>query len=735
MTRQLTILFFAATVLASSSGAGITDLPDDSFLWNEFRAVQVVDSFAIAASDYGLAALKLNATTGFFDPVNHLLLNTQPVGVKVVDYIALVSSAAGLTYLVDLSELPQLHLLGELDMGSSAFDLALSGDDLFIACGFQGLRHYHLTDYASPEFIDSSLVGVHCIQVEILGNDLLVLDDYNAVLRYDLTEPGIASPADLLWLPRRAQGFFNIRDTLVIPIVDQPFLYRGLLNSTESRLLDSTVLGLIPESVYAIDTFLVAVDTDRHLMEVVSTEGNGHNLYDIHWYRGLNPIGCTYYEANVPHLMLTSDYNGLVSFNLKDIWFDPVPREAYSRPGPITTLTFQNDRLFTGGERNPLESYLIDPDGRVVFDTALYGLNNVGSVIPAEDVVLAHFPSVGMLSAIRFDTGSIETLGSLTIPSQSFRSIKYDPFDQVDSLSMALAVTTNRVNIIGISNDWQMTWIDDALTSEEILDVIVIDSFLMVTTVDPKLYVFKLYNSLTPVYWWGLSTPGPINHMVVVDEREADDGSWWYPRTFLGFDGNQMYEIIFRPDVTGNPFGFLDLGLLPVDVISTAQGNNMVFTIGDQGVGVLDMTQPTPTMIEHGGFGGHLISFDDSTLATSDGSAVHLFQYETSTTPEPEGDVVLASATEYLKPNYPNPFNPVTRIDFDLPRSSQVDVSVFNLLGRKVINLLSGPIEAGLHSVEWDGTDPTGRRVASGVYFYRLTTPTLSETRKMVLLK
>ena len=735
MIRMVINIFFAVTILASSSAADITDLPDDSFLWNEFNSIEVVDSFAIAVSDYGLIALKLNDATGFFDPTSHLLLNTQPVSVKVIDYIALVNSAAGLTYLVDLSELPQLHLLGELDMGSSVYDLALSGDDLYLACGFQGLRHYRLTNYASPEFIDSSLAGVHCIQVDIQNDALLVLDDYNAVLRYDLTAPGINSPADFLWLPRRAQRFSSIRDTLIIPIVDQPFIYRGLLNDTESLLLDSIVLDLVPESVYAIDTFLVAVDTDRNLMEIISTKNDGHSLYDIHENQGLNPIGCTYYETNVPHLLLTSDYSCLVSFNLENLWFDPAPHDAYSRPGPITTLTFQNERLITGGNRNPLESYHINPDDHAVFDTAMYGLNNVGCVIPAEEAVLVHFPSVGLLSAIQFDTSSIETLGSLSVSGQPIRSIKYDPCRHIDNLSMALTVTYNRIDVIGISDDWQMTWADDARTLEEILDVIVVDSFLMVTTVDNQLYVFRVLNSLHTVLWWIVSTPGPINHMVTVNEREADDGSWWYPRTILGFDGNHIYEILMRVDGYLTFITFIDLGQLPVDVKKTSQGMNMVFTIGDQGVGVLDMTVPVPAMIKHGGYGGHIIAFGDSTLATSDGSAVHLFSYRNTTTLDPEGDIIFASTAQYLKPNYPNPFNPLTQIDFYLPQPSQVEISVFNLLGQQVINLMSSPVQAGLHSVEWDGTDCAGRRVASGVYFYRLTTPTLSETRKMILLK
>jgi flagellar hook assembly protein FlgD len=90
---------------------------------------------------------------------------------------------------------------------------------------------------------------------------------------------------------------------------------------------------------------------------------------------------------------------------------------------------------------------------------------------------------------------------------------------------------------------------------------------------------------------------------------------------------------------------------------------------------------------------------------------------------------------QYLRPNYPNPFNPRTQIDFFVPQDAAVDVSVFNLLGQKVVCLLNKELSAGLHSVEWDGTDEYGHQAASGVYFYRMTTPTTSETRKMVLVK
>ncbi len=88
-----------------------------------------------------------------------------------------------------------------------------------------------------------------------------------------------------------------------------------------------------------------------------------------------------------------------------------------------------------------------------------------------------------------------------------------------------------------------------------------------------------------------------------------------------------------------------------------------------------------------------------------------------------------------LRANFPNPFNPVTNISFALSNPATVELSVYNVLGRKVATLINGDLPAGEHIVDWDGTDNTGRGVSSGVYFYRLTTGSFSESKKMLLLK
>ncbi len=88
-----------------------------------------------------------------------------------------------------------------------------------------------------------------------------------------------------------------------------------------------------------------------------------------------------------------------------------------------------------------------------------------------------------------------------------------------------------------------------------------------------------------------------------------------------------------------------------------------------------------------------------------------------------------------LGQNYPNPFNPTTTISFGLPIEGKVNLKIFNIRGQLVKTLVDEVRQAGYHRAEWNGTDGSGNRVASGVYFYRLKFDDYTETRKMIMLK
>ncbi|MDP7527254.1 MAG: T9SS type A sorting domain-containing protein [Candidatus Marinimicrobia bacterium] len=84
---------------------------------------------------------------------------------------------------------------------------------------------------------------------------------------------------------------------------------------------------------------------------------------------------------------------------------------------------------------------------------------------------------------------------------------------------------------------------------------------------------------------------------------------------------------------------------------------------------------------------------------------------------------------------YPNPFNPITSLRYDLPEQAQVTLTVYDLMGREVAQLVNTTQEAGYKSIQWDATDSFGKPVSAGVYLYQVRAGEFVQTRKMALLK
>jgi hypothetical protein len=94
-----------------------------------------------------------------------------------------------------------------------------------------------------------------------------------------------------------------------------------------------------------------------------------------------------------------------------------------------------------------------------------------------------------------------------------------------------------------------------------------------------------------------------------------------------------------------------------------------------------------------------------------------------------DDDQSLAKTFE-MKEIYPNPFNPTTSIQFTLPENRMVNISVFNIIGEKVSEIINADFTAGTHKIQWNASNQP-----SGVYFIRLNAGDFNSVKKAILLK
>ena len=189
---------------------------------------------------------------------------------------------------------------------------------------------------------------------------------------------------------------------------------------------------------------------------------------------------------------------------------------------------------------------------------------------------------------------------------------------------------------------------------------------------------------------------------------------------------NGIYHMWYMatPDIIGSPPWQTGFAFSYDGVKWTKDENNPVLSVGEPGQWDENFAVPFD-----------IFKTNDSTYSMlyicSDLPEYHLglATWDLSTSIELDLLKTLSSFTLYQ--NYPNPFNPSTTIEFDLPKTADLTLKIYNILGEEVATLVSDRLTAGSYAYEW--SRPTG--IASGVYLYRLQAGDYVVTRKMILMK
>ena len=135
-----------------------------------------------------------------------------------------------------------------------------------------------------------------------------------------------------------------------------------------------------------------------------------------------------------------------------------------------------------------------------------------------------------------------------------------------------------------------------------------------------------------------------------------------------------------------------------------------------------------------GGNGRLVFQVGNNCIPRNQHVAVKSFWVNTGTA-EIDSDESLIPKEFALYDNYPNPFNPTTQIAVDLPEAAATEITVWNIMGQRVATLYSGDLNAGHHTVNFNGRDYNGKQLTSGMYLYRVAAGKYNATKKMTLMK
>ncbi|MBD3167869.1 MAG: T9SS type A sorting domain-containing protein [candidate division Zixibacteria bacterium] len=229
--------------------------------------------------------------------------------------------------------------------------------------------------------------------------------------------------------------------------------------------------------------------------------------------------------------------------------------------------------------------------------------------------------------------------------------------------------------------------------------------------------------------------------------RTADGGDNWEEiwrdslRAFVSdikvdsMSGNRIYAGTSEGVYISEDYG--DNWIEPVDSLRiyhikiNPHANNIVYGGGPDGLHMSVDYGASWTSIDSTLGHTHISSLEydplnDKLFAGTWGAGI----YKASTLTDIDGDNSSLPSKVFLLTNYPNPFNPSTRIEFSIPESGKAKIEIFDLMGRRVATLVDGKLEAGRHHLVWNAEG-----IASGIYFCRLSSGDDTIVRKMGILK
>ena len=351
------------------------------------------------------------------------------------------------------------------------------------------------------------------------------------------------------------------------------------------------------------------------------------------------------------------------------------------------------------------ELKLIDWNGVVVYENYLGGrLTNI--YLKPESIPLAGSQIEQNIYAVQYN---------------SARKLVYSSNNNIPRMISLISPIDSEIDV-SISDT--LKWVSDSLSNQYQVQLFDIDGDTLVNKIiNDNFFSLKNFVNQSKVYTWQVKGIG---------DRDLD--AWSETWSFTTYSSSIKLEPTNLLEPVNDQTNVNTLASFAWEEVDEASGYTLqIATDNNFSAIVRELTTQTNSLSlsealdENTDYFWRVKALNENPARNSDWTNTFKFVTTSSVSNESLSGIPMNYG---LNQNYPNPFNPSTQIQYALPEATQVTLEVFNSVGQKVMELMNGQKSAGYHTATFDAS-----RLSSGVYLYKLTTPSFTQTKKMLVIK
>lgn len=706
------IITLSLWLLCQIASAAIPEKPDVTILANDPAELYQYGAYLIGKNSKGLIAYRFDDIDSLYHYENIFYKNISSEKIKIFDSLLVYKANNDQLHFVNLSHLPQFEYLGFVDFNQEFADYVLKDNRLYLSMYFNGIAKYQLNSFTSAVFVDSSMTGIMVTQLEEQNDTLYVLDEYNGLLRYDIAAPDFGQLIDYMFIPFRVKSFIK-NDSLYYLNLNDKKLFKGKFENPGEVIIDSVEVS---SDINKIDLYMdnLLLFSSRSVSLLDKTTLAIANVLNIENYQ---PTGVTLDIGDAGYLLLPSLTGGVEALSL-DLNTAPSQVLYY---GNFSDYSVYNNSLFVSAKDNPVVVYDINDQLDVTENYKIYEtFSNSYKMTSNGDSLIVIYPNLNETAFIyaSSDPDFYFLENSFALEDKTYYELYFQK-QLTYNYNLLLMDLYNGFDVYSISSTGliahQLEWPEiEYKTSFTLLGDKVVTS-----------------DGVANLSFYNILPDFSLEHFYDLNLGNRPLETIMHENYLYAFDAARMYKILLTPDT---PYVVEAQLNLPYAIVASDIEANKLIGVGAGGMVEIDLSVPIPELVSWGGLGGNKVMLSNGIAITSNGFDLTLYYLDHVTGIPEHKDHLLPDEIQLVQ-NYPNPFNLETVLSFNLPKGGEVELSIYNILGQKVRQLVASNLPAGGHTYIWDGKNENGGTVATGLYFYRLVVDDYQATKKMMLVK